>query len=46
MPWQFGMLGLTEDGGNHLFKYADMLLDGVSSIDLLMLTNKHQPLVY
>lgn len=29
MPWQFGQLGLTEDGGNKIFKYADALIDGV-----------------
>lgn len=23
MPWQFGMLGLTEDRGDRLIKYAD-----------------------
>ena len=29
MPWQFGQLNLTEDGGNKIFKYADALIDGV-----------------
>jgi mannan endo-1,4-beta-mannosidase len=29
MPWQFGQLGLTEDGGNKIFKYEDALIDGV-----------------
>ncbi|KAJ7706081.1 glycoside hydrolase [Mycena rosella] len=33
MPWQFGMLGLTEDGGNRLIKYADALIDGASPND-------------
>lgn len=33
MPWQFGMLGLTENGGNRVLKYADMLLDGASPND-------------
>lgn len=32
LPWQFGMLGLKENGGNRLIKYADALIDGVSSI--------------
>lgn len=29
MPWQFGMLGLTEDNGNRPIKYADALINGV-----------------
>ena len=29
MPWQFGALGLKEDGGNRLIKYADALINGV-----------------
>ena len=29
MPWQFGQLGLTENGGNRLIKYADALINGV-----------------
>ena len=29
MPWQWGQLGLTEDGGNRLIKYADAIVDGV-----------------
>ncbi|KAJ7597118.1 glycoside hydrolase [Mycena floridula] len=33
MPWQFGMLGLKEDGGNRLLKYADVLLQGASPND-------------
>ncbi|KAF8922466.1 glycoside hydrolase [Mucidula mucida] len=33
MPWQFGMLGLTESGGNRLIKYADALIDGASPDD-------------
>jgi len=33
MPWQFGMLGLKEDGGNRLIKYADALIDGASPND-------------
>lgn len=35
MPWQFGALHLTESGGNRILKYADALIDGVSSIVLL-----------
>ena len=30
MPWQWGQLGLAEDGGNRLIKYADAIVDGVS----------------
>lgn len=30
MPWQFGALHLTEDGGNRMIKYADALIEGVS----------------
>lgn len=33
MPWQFGMLGLKEDGGNHIIKYADAILNGASPND-------------
>ncbi|KAF9044792.1 glycoside hydrolase [Hymenopellis radicata] len=33
MPWQFGMLGLTESGGNRLIKYADALIEGASPND-------------
>ncbi|KAF5377589.1 hypothetical protein D9615_005332 [Tricholomella constricta] len=33
MPWQFGMTGLKENGGNRLIKYADALIDGVSPND-------------
>ncbi|KAJ6604746.1 glycoside hydrolase superfamily [Mycena vulgaris] len=33
MPWQFGMLGLKEDGGNRLIKYADALIEGASPND-------------
>ncbi|KAL4242158.1 glycosyl hydrolase 5 (cellulase A) family protein [Abortiporus biennis] len=32
-PWQFGQLGLKEDGGNRLIKYADALIDGASPND-------------
>ncbi|KAF9471732.1 glycoside hydrolase [Pholiota conissans] len=32
-PWQFGMLGLKEDGGNRLIKYADAIIDGASPND-------------
>ncbi|KAF8973999.1 glycoside hydrolase superfamily [Flammula alnicola] len=32
-PWQFGMLGLKESGGNRLIKYADALIDGASPND-------------
>ncbi|KAI0094748.1 glycoside hydrolase superfamily [Irpex rosettiformis] len=28
MPWQFGVLNLTESGGNRVIKYADALIDG------------------
>lgn len=34
MPWQFGQLGLTEDGGNRIIKYADALISGVSALVL------------
>ncbi|KAJ7783891.1 glycoside hydrolase [Mycena maculata] len=33
MPWQFGALGLTENGGNRLLKYTDALIDGASPND-------------
>ncbi|KDR85072.1 hypothetical protein GALMADRAFT_218154 [Galerina marginata CBS 339.88] len=33
LPWQFGMLGLKENGGNRLIKYADALIDGASPDD-------------
>ncbi|KAF6765968.1 glycoside hydrolase superfamily [Ephemerocybe angulata] len=33
LPWQFGMLGLKENGGNKLFKYEDRLVDGASPND-------------
>ncbi|KAF5375179.1 hypothetical protein D9758_000203 [Tetrapyrgos nigripes] len=33
MPWQFGVLGLKEHGGNHLFKYEDRLINGASPND-------------
>ncbi|RDB28597.1 Mannan endo-1,4-beta-mannosidase C [Hypsizygus marmoreus] len=33
MPWQFGMTGLKESGGNRLIKYADALIDGASPND-------------
>jgi len=32
-PWQFGALGLTEDGGNRVIKYSDQLLNGASPND-------------
>ena len=32
MPWQIGALHLTEDDGNRIIKYADALIDGVSSL--------------
>lgn len=34
MPWQFGMTGLKENGGNRMIKYADALIDGVRDIFL------------
>ncbi|KAI0830684.1 glycoside hydrolase [Trametes gibbosa] len=33
MPWQFGELGLTENGGNRLIKYADAIIHGASPND-------------
>ena len=33
LPWQWGQLGLTEDGGNRLIKYADALVEGVRGPD-------------
>ncbi|KAI0715206.1 glycoside hydrolase [Earliella scabrosa] len=33
MPWQWGQLGLTENGGNRLIKYADAIVDGASPND-------------
>ncbi|TFK77024.1 glycoside hydrolase [Pluteus cervinus] len=33
LPWQFGMNGLKESGGNRLIKYADALIDGASPND-------------
>ncbi|KAG6837383.1 hypothetical protein H0H93_010542 [Arthromyces matolae] len=33
MPWQFGALGLTENNGNKIFKYADALINGASPND-------------
>ncbi|KAF9460821.1 glycoside hydrolase [Collybia nuda] len=33
MPWQFGALGLTENGGNRVIKYADALINGASPND-------------
>ncbi|KAH9950478.1 glycoside hydrolase superfamily [Amylocystis lapponica] len=32
-PWQFGMLNLTEDGGNRILKYTDALVNGASPND-------------
>ncbi|KZT05949.1 glycoside hydrolase family 5 protein [Laetiporus sulphureus 93-53] len=32
-PWQFGELGLTEDGGNRLIKYSDQIYMGASPND-------------
>ncbi|KAF8204076.1 glycoside hydrolase [Pholiota molesta] len=37
-PWQFGMLGLKEDGGNRVIKYADALINGASPNDGLLST--------
>ena len=39
MPWQFGELGLTEDGGNRVIKYADAINDGVSFDGLVCANN-------
>ncbi|KDR84164.1 hypothetical protein GALMADRAFT_151167 [Galerina marginata CBS 339.88] len=33
LPWQFGALGLKENGGNRLIKYADALINGASPND-------------
>ncbi|RXW23472.1 hypothetical protein EST38_g2388 [Candolleomyces aberdarensis] len=33
LPWQFGMLGLKEAGGQRYFKYDDRLIDGASPND-------------
>ncbi|KAI1793923.1 glycoside hydrolase [Ganoderma leucocontextum] len=33
MPWQWGQLGLTEDGGNRPIKYTDAIVDGASPND-------------
>ncbi|TBU48177.1 glycoside hydrolase [Dichomitus squalens] len=33
MPWQWGQLGLTEDGGNRPIKYSDAIVDGASPND-------------
>ncbi|EMD42174.1 glycoside hydrolase family 5 protein [Gelatoporia subvermispora B] len=33
MPWQFGVLGLTEDGGNRAIKYSDQIFRGASPND-------------
>ncbi|KAK7694835.1 hypothetical protein QCA50_002023 [Cerrena zonata] len=33
MPWQYGQLGLTENGGNRLIKYADAIIKGASPND-------------
>ncbi|KAI0639776.1 glycoside hydrolase [Trametes polyzona] len=33
MPWQFGELGLTENGGNRIIKYADAINYGASPND-------------
>jgi len=32
-PWQFGMLNLTEDGGNRIIKYTDAIYEGASPND-------------
>ncbi|PFH54548.1 glycoside hydrolase family 5 protein [Amanita thiersii Skay4041] len=45
MPWQFGVLGLTENGGNRLIKYADALIDGASPNDGLAIY-KNQTVVW
>lgn len=36
-PWQFGMLNLTEDGGNRIIKYTDQIYQGVSVCSQLAL---------
>ncbi|KAG5342390.1 hypothetical protein C0989_002225 [Termitomyces sp. Mn162] len=36
LPWQFGALGLTENGGNKIFKYADALINGVCELRILI----------
>ncbi|PPQ88636.1 hypothetical protein CVT25_010212 [Psilocybe cyanescens] len=33
LPWQFGTLGLKENGGNRLIKYADEIINGASPND-------------
>lgn len=43
LPWQFGMLGLKQNGGNHLFKYADRLIDGVSESRLYVSSSQLKP---
>lgn len=49
MPWQFGAVGLTENGGNRVIKYADALIDGVCllkkpSVSYLVFTYPRRPL--
>jgi mannan endo-1,4-beta-mannosidase len=33
MPWQFGALDLTEDGGNRVIEYTDAIINGASPND-------------
>ncbi|TFK30517.1 glycoside hydrolase [Coprinopsis marcescibilis] len=33
LPWQFGMLGLKDGGGNRHLKYGDYIIDGASPND-------------
>ncbi|KAF8990678.1 glycoside hydrolase superfamily [Cyathus striatus] len=46
MPWQFGALGLKENGGNRLIKYADALIDGASPNDGSFAIYKNQSSVW
>lgn len=32
LPWQFGFLGLKENGGNRFIKYADEIINGVGAL--------------
>lgn len=44
MPWQWGQLGLTENDGNRLIKYADAIIDGVrDTLVLPCLTHLTEP---
>ncbi|KAG6888688.1 hypothetical protein C0995_006678 [Termitomyces sp. Mi166 len=42
LPWQFGALGLTENGGIKIFKYADALINGVWELRILPLLGADQ----